>query len=311
MQRGFLKGVSMNKLYVMLGRHGDIMSILPLLYADFQKTGEKQSLMVAAECSPMLEGVGYVLPVIYNGPHYELDKAVTLAKTMSSEVVCCQVNGPKPEVRAHTYEAAGQEGARATSFQKEQWRVAGRLSEWDDCLPLVFDRRDKKREEVLLRKHGLIKRGYQKPLMLLALKSTSSPFAHSDELRKTVTDRFKDEYRIMDLPEAERIYDLLAIYEKASLLIAVDSAPLHLAWACRKLPVFALTQDKPSLWHGASWRPSHMWYSRYGDWPSRAKEMLQSITTINIYDMGYVKVWSDYQSNNCHAAAIPSTTAMA
>ena len=51
----------------------------------------------------------------------------------------------------------------------------------------MFDRRNPKREEALLRKHDLIKRGKQKPLMLLALNSKSSPFPYADLLRELVT----------------------------------------------------------------------------------------------------------------------------
>ena len=267
----------MTKLYVQLGRMGDIMSLLPLLYADFQKTGVRSGLMVAKEFASLLLGVGYVEGVIYDGPHYEIAKAVPLAKTIAKEVLCCQVNGPVAEIKKHTYKPAGQERAASSCFQKEQWSVAGRIKEWDDCLPLVFDQRDKKREIELLRKHDLIKRGKQKPLMLIALKSTSSPFPYVDVLRELVTLRFQDKYRILELPQAERIYDLLAIYDRASLLIAVDSAPLHLAWANRLLPVFAIAQDKPMLWNGSAWRPNHLWYCRYQDWPNRALNMLNSI----------------------------------
>jgi hypothetical protein len=293
------------KLYCQLGRYGDIMSLLPILYRDFQ-AGEKPSLMVAAEFKELLEGVSYVDVIQYEGPHYEIAKAVAQAKTLSTNVVCTQVNGPIEQVRDCTYAPAGQTGARATSYEKEMWRVSGNLQHWDDLLPLVIDRRDKKREEKLLRENDLLKRGKQKPLMLLALNSTSSPFPYADLLRELVTLKFGDTWRIMDLPKAERIYDLLAVYERAALLIAVDSAPLHLAWARRELPVFALTQDRPPnvastaldkmLWYGSPWRPNHLWYCRYNGWPKRAMDMLDAIAMLNYYNPEYpVQVWSEYE----------------
>jgi len=284
----------MTKLYIMLGRHGDICSILPLLYSDFQKTGEKQGLMVAAECASMLDGVGYVEPIVYQGPHYEIEKAVLKAHEICANVVCLQVNGPKEQVRDYTYKPAGTESAMSSCFQKEQWRVAGRIGEWDDCLPLVLDRRNTLREKSLLTKNGLLFRGKKKPLIVLALKSNSSPFPYADLLRELVTNRFKDTHRIIELPQAERIYDLLAIYERASLLIAVDSAPLHLAWACRKLPVFALTQDKPLLWNGSPWRPNHLWYCRYSDFPQRSVEMVECIDSLSwkYSKLDFVTVWN-------------------
>ena len=162
-------------------------------------------------------------------------------------------------------------------------------------MPLVIDVRDKKREEKLLRDNGMIVRGKKKPVILLSLGGSSSPFQHAELLRQLVTTRFAATHRILELPKAERIYDLLAIYERAALLIATDSAPLHLAWACRKLPVFALANDKPMLWHGSSWKPNHHWYCRYGDFPTRAMEMLWEIECLQhkIYDSA-IHVWSEY-----------------
>jgi hypothetical protein len=284
------------KTYVQLGRLGDVMNILPLLQADFQKTGEKPQLMIAAEYAPLLDGVSYVEPILHNGPHYELEQAITMAKIRSKEVVVTQVNGPAPIIREQVYLPTGSPNARATSFQKESWRVAGRLTQWDDLLPLTFDRRDKARETALLKKHDLGKRG-QKPLLLLSLKSNSSPFPYEDLLRELVTLKFADTHRVLELPQAERIYDLLAIYERAAALIVVDSAPLHLAWAERKLPVFALVQDKPLLWHGSSWRPNHVWYCRYRNWPVRAMEMIHAIASLQTRMSGapYLNVWSAYE----------------
>lgn len=303
----------MSKLYVQLGRAGDIMNILPLLWKDSQ-SGENPRLMVASEYAPLLDGVSYVDKVVYEGPHYELDKAVALAKTMATGVVVTQTNGPAEVVKEATYAAAGQTGAQATSFQKESWRVAGRLKEWDELYPLVFDLRDAVREDQLLQE-DYIRRGRKKPLLLLSLKGTSSPFPYSDLLRELVTAKFGLKYRVMELPQAERIYDLLALYERASLLIAVDSAPLHLAWAFRKLPVFALTQDRPMLWHGAAWRPNHLWYCRYHDWPDRAVEMCAAITSLDHpYSTDhFVTVWNSYGNTEHYAArqqVLPVKTGM-
>jgi hypothetical protein len=289
----------MTQIFVMLGRTGDILSILPLFYSTFQKTGEKQILMVAKEYATILEGVSYVTPVVYDGSHYEITKAVAFAKTMAEKVICLQVNGPVSEIKEHTYNGTH---AISTSFEKEMFRLAGRLGEWDDCLPLVFDQRDMEREKKLLRDNGLMFRGYKKPMILLSLKSNSSPFPYADLLKEFVTLKFGATHRIVELPQAERIYDLLGYYDRAELLIAIDSAPLHLAWACRKLPVFALTQDRPILWNGSPWRPNHLWYCRYHDWPERAVEMNETILSFepNRKSPDYVTVWSDYNNKTVY-----------
>jgi hypothetical protein len=285
------------------------MNILPLLYQDFLKTGEKSSLMVAGEFSPLLEGVSYVTPIVHPGPHYEIDIAAAKAREIAPAAIVTQVNGPPIAVKQQTYEKAGQDRARTTSFQKESWKVAGRLGQWDECLPLVFDQRDKAREQKLMDSCGVIpkRRGEKKPLILLALNSNSSPFPYIELLRFVLDKAFGVEYRLLDLPKAERLYDLLALYERAALLVAVDSAPLHLAWACRPLPVFAMAQDRPTLWHGASWRPNHLWYCRYHDWPKRAVEMMDAIACLASpsAQTDFVTVWNAYQDKG-HYPAWPS-----
>lgn len=291
----------MSKLWVQLGRVGDILNILPLLYADNRDDSTRCSprLLIAREFSPLLEGVSYVEKVIYEGPHYEVAKAMAQAEKITSfDVICTQVN--TSDAQTETYLASIAEAKtpteliirkdaianqrRATSFQKESWKVAGRLKEWDDNLLLVFDRRNPERENALLKANGFLDKRNKRPVMLLALEGNSSPFPYADLLRELVRGRFGEEYRILELPQAERFYDLLALYEQSALLIAIDSAPLHLAWACRNLPVFALTQDHPTLWHGSPWRPNHVWYCRYGDFPARAIEMVETI-----YNLGKIQ----------------------
>ena len=55
--------------------------------------------------------------------------------------------------------------------------------------------------------------------------------------------------RIVDLCDvrASRIYDLLGLFERASLLITGDTYALHLATAVPRLPVIALVNDNPFL----------------------------------------------------------------
>lgn len=269
------------KTYIQLGRIGDILNILPLLHADF-KRGEKQSLMVASEFSSLLEGVSYVDPVVYPGPHYEIGKAVDLAKTLGRPWVCVQTNGPLEACREFVWKPAGMEGNTCPSFQMEPYRACGRLKEWNDDLPLVFDRRDKEREAKLIERVLPKVRGPKKKLMLVHVDGISSPFPYKKLLMGLLEMKFSKQYRIVDLGKitAERFFDLLGLYELADVLVAGDSAPLHLAKACPTLPVVALTRDKPTLWNGSAWQPQHIAYCRYGDFPDRAFDVLRSIKNI-------------------------------
>lgn len=255
--------------------------------------------MVSKEYAGVLDGIIYADKIIYEGEHWDLDGAIDQAEADGGEIVVVQVNGPRESVMANTYKGADPKTTSgATSFAKESWRVAGRLHEWDNCWPLVIDSRSPEREAKLLADCLPRKAGRKKKLMLVSLGGNSSPFPYRQLLMLVLKFAFEKEYQIIELPKAERIYDLLALYEKASVLIATDSAPLHLAWACRSLPVFALVNDKPLLWHGSPWKPNHHWYCRYHDFPDRASEMVEGLEKLPefIYDGSSMHVWSEYES---------------
>jgi hypothetical protein len=279
------------------------LNLLPLCLADAQ-AGEVPIIVTTQPYAGLLDGVSYVERKIFDSGPHELDKAMGYATEKFGPATCTQVNGPGELVRRFTYEAAGQKSAVTTSWQKEMWKVAGRLPLWDTCPPLQFDRRDPVRETRLLRDVFPGKSLGRKPIMLLALDGKSSPFAHKALVRHLLKTTFGDSWRVVDVPKAARLYDLLALYEKAALLVAVDSAPLHLAWAARSLPVMALAQDKPLLWAGSSWRPNMVWYCRYGDWLDRWQEMLDVIShhPTPIPSNPELLVFSEYESRRNNAA---------
>lgn len=268
----------MSHTWVQLGRTGDILNILPLLYVE-ALAGNRQRLMVGREYAALLDGVGYVDRVVFDGEAWELRRAVEQASQLGTWL-CTQVNAGADDVREFVYGPAKMETSKTTSFQKEQWRVAGRLSKWDECLPLVFDKRDKDREAALLEEWMPSNR---KKYLLVASYGISSPFPYRELLMELVK---HCGYTVIDLSQvqAERFYDLLALYEKAFALVAIDSAHLHLAWACPRLPVLALANDKPLLWNGSSWRPNFEWYCRYSDFPMRSVSMVDKIRSMATLD---------------------------
>lgn len=291
------------KLYIQLGKTGDILNILPLLWLDAQ-AGNRSALMVAKDYAGLLDGVGYCDKVVFDGHAAELERAIVEARSWGwKELVCTQVIGPEETVRKCTYQPAGLAHAVTTSYQKEAWRVAGKLAHWDSLPPLVFDKRDAKREAALL---GPPRPGKKLPVILVAAESDSSPFPHKELLWYLLRHEFRTGYRLVDLStvKAERFYDLLVLFESAHCLVAVDSAPLHLAWACRNnLPVVALTQDQPLLWRGSAWRPNHVFYCRYGDFPKRCLDMLRVIGNLEPWECLFPKepcvvhVFNAYEGN--------------
>lgn len=279
-----------------LGRAGDILTVLPML----KGAKEKCALMVAEEYAGLLEGVSYVEPVIYKGPHYEIGNAVAQAEAEKRDWICTQVNGPMAAVAEFVYRRAGQDCAKTTSFQKEMFKVAGRLAEWDNNYPLIFDQRDPVREDKLCAEW--MKPG--KKYVLAALDGLTSPFPY----KALVLELLKHcGYSVLDLAQvkAERIYDLLGLYDRALCLVAIDSAPLQLARGCLTLPVLALANDSPLLWNGSSWRPNHWWYCRYRDFPLRAVEMIEAIREVGrfryktVHGNKVVHFWNAYAGEKC------------
>lgn len=266
--------------FIQLGKLGDVLNILPML----RMASEPQRLMVASDYFPALEGVSYVEPVEYRGLPHELDKATQAAAALGGPVVCTQVNAPRDLVREFTYKPAGLTNSVTTSFQKESWRIAGRLADWDDQPELLFDRRNHAREEELFNK--TVCRTYKRPIVLFYLGGISSPFPYAKLVRELIHLKFPDKkWTVVDLGEvkAHRFFDLLVLYDRAKLLISTDSAPLHLARACPNLPVMALANDQPSLWNGSPWRPNHVWYCRYRDFPVRGHEMIHRMDMTPIW----------------------------
>jgi len=263
--------------YLLLGRNGDLISALPFLKAEAD-ADTKPNLVCSNQHSQLFDGVSYVNAVPFDGGVHMLREGFEFAKSKFSAVKSLQVIGNTKDVEEITYRPAGQTSARMTSFVKEIWKLAGKMPLWDDVLPLVFDRRDKERESKLIQSVELGREGkWKKPLMLVSIEGHTSPFSYAKILRKVLQLAFGHKFTVLELPKAERIYDLLGLYELASVLIAVDSAPLHLARACPSLPVIALTNDKPMLWNGSSPQPNHIFYCRYSDFPNRIDEMLAVI----------------------------------
>lgn len=287
--------------YIQLGRIGDILNILPLLHADF-KRGERQCLMVASEFASLLEGVSYVDPVVYEGPHYEIGNAVIKATTLGRPWVCTQINGPVEACREFVWKPAKMEGNTCPSFQMEAYRACGRLKEWNDDLPLVFDRRNKEREAKLIERVLPKVRGPKKRIMLVHADGISSPFPYKKLLMGLLEMKYSKQFRIVDLGKitAERFFDLLGLYELADVLVAGDSAPLHLARALPGLPVVALTKDRPYLWNGSCWQPQHISYCRYHDFPERCFDVLSAIEEVDHFwsDANMVCVYNGYDTSD-------------
>lgn len=282
----------MDRLIIQLSKTGDLINALPLAYAA-HKSGQRVGIMTCKEFSSVLDGCSYVEPVIFDGNHWELDKAVEQAKKLCPNVVCTQTNGTKELIEKFSYEPAGQKHAVTDSFNREAYKLSGALGDWGK-IPLIFDRRNQEREDALKSEFLPVnRRGPKKRVILVAVDAASSPFPYRELLMELIQLKYKN-FAIVDLfkIKAERFYDLLALYESAHCLISVDTAHLHLAYAVPKLPVMALVQDSPTYWHGSAWRPSHRFHCRYSDFPKRATELFMAISQLdNERDVPFVHAY--------------------
>lgn len=232
------------KLYIELGRAGDIVNILPLLWRDHGQRAPA-NLLVAKEYLLLTQGCSYFQAAVYPGRHNEPDKALIWAKQNrhSETPVVCQVENNPHDSHQMT-----------DSYQKESWRLAGALDDFGRW-PLIFDRRNATRERALTDR---IRR--DKPMILFAGESISSPFPDAAPMLASLRARFS-EYDVVDLStvRAEHLYDLLALYEAAVLMISVDTVHLHLSRAC-KTPVIAIINNG---WLGSVPPPSTVKAIRY------------------------------------------------
>ena len=259
-----------------MGRAGDVLSSMAFLKHEAD-AGKRPVLVTSSPFHELLEGQTGCECLLYPGPAGDVAGATIYAKTLSSDVRVLHVQVTPEEIKTGKFK-----NIQTDSFEKEMWRLAGHFDLWKENLPLVFDNRSPEREAALMPDKVLTKQ----PTVLVALGGVSSPFKYRKLLTKLIELRFKKPWTVIDLTKikAHRLYDLLGLMDRARFLVATDSAVLHLARAVPTLPVVALMNDSPSLWHGSPWRPEHIWTCRYRDFPTRAVSMIEAMD--NLYHGG-------------------------
>lgn len=276
----------MSKCFVTLGRNGDICAVLPVVLDEYRKTKDLPHMMVARDYLPLLEGVTYCTPEPFDGDYSRLNAAVAQANAKFGNATPMQ-----------TYSSDGYMIHRnEDSFVKDMWRMGGKLDQFGK-LPLVFDRRNRDREEALVRKFD-----NGKPMILVCTSGISSPFPHVQQLNDLLKP-FQHTHQIVNFDDvkATRFFDLLALMERAHIMIGVDSGPLHLAYACRNiLPVIALVTHSPTLWHGCPEYPGQVLRIRYNEFSSRPAQetIVNTISNQSPVVRRLIHTYSDYVRND-------------
>ena len=246
------------KLFLILGRTGDILGALPIVQHEIA-SGRRACVMVSREYADVLDGVS-VDRIMWDRDWRQVRAAYESVRSSWPSIVVLQ-----------QYSTDGWPQYHATdSFIKEMYRIAGKLPLFP--LPLKFDRRDPQRES-----HWIAGLPMDKPIVLLATCGFSSPFPQCEELRKMIHDLNDAHVVDLDAIRAERIYDLLPLFERAACLVTVDSAMLHSAQATPRLPVIALIASNPSAWHGSPAYAGQRLRVRYSDFDRRKGDIIQTI----------------------------------
>ena len=220
--------------YMLLGAYGDICAMLPFFRMESRRRREPVTVIVSRVYADIFDGVSYVKPVIFSGHYY--DCAGALNQCRSSVVGHVEI--------LQCYGNNGMGERKTDSFVKEMWRLAGQPDAWDKY-PLVFDNRKFEREYNLC----LQEIDMTKPrLILVSSIGKSSPFPH--DLVELIENEFSD-CQVINLGEvkAEKPYDLLGLFDRAAMLVSIDTMHLHLARAS-SVPVIALRVDSPTPWQG-------------------------------------------------------------
>ena len=247
----------MSRIFIVLGKGGDVISCLPILQSESSQTGKKQVLMVSRQYLPIAQRCNFITPLVWEGSWQDLRGAVTLAKQQFSSVIVPQTFGKDFPIQHKT-----------ASFQLDQWQRAGFLDKWD-TLPLTLPRTRRSRSHAKDLING-------KPTILFGDHSQSSPFPHKEELAKLLQHHFGATHQILRLSgvQMEHPFDLLALYDAADLLVSIETMHIHLSKAT-DTPVIVLATDTPTKWHGSAASRRFKFYAHYGEWNQRKGELIE------------------------------------
>lgn len=221
------------KCVVLLGKYGDLINLAPAFQAMKARDGSPPIVMVSEAFGSVLDGLSYVIPwkvpldwkadvtraSIEAGHHYE---AIVPQEWLLSGVDVFPVNEQDIPTCQHL-----------------MWHRLGFNEQQMMSLEVEFDQRDLGREKQLASRVA----NWKKPVVLINLEGESCPFGFAPEVIQ-VLQPLRHLVDFVDLArvKADKIYDLLGLYERAAALITVDTATLHLA-GVGTIPYVALVND--------------------------------------------------------------------
>lgn len=256
--------------YVQTGKFGDIISILPILQDEFNRTGVKP-VLVTSEYGKPFEKLPFLEPVLLLREDWQnLPAFIKYAKRHFENVVVPQMFGTGMEFHR-----------KRASFQLDQWERCGAYDKWD-TLPLEIPRPF----------HGsklVLQHFNNKPTILYADYSQSSPFPFREELYDTLVENFPS-HQVVRLSSIRLpgLLDSLVLYDAAELIVSVETVFLHLLQAT-DTPGIALATDSPSYWHGSAGSRRFAFYTHYDEYKKHLGFMLKKAKAV----IGKKKVAAD------------------
>lgn len=229
---------------VLMCRYGDIINFLPA-YRELIKGVRNPYWIVHPDFESIFDGVSYVQHLVSNeDSHYPYRIANQTRRKFQRFVV--------PQV----FDLDNTLPHLTECFNKEMWNKVGLLHRWDD-LELVFDRRDRTREQSIIDAH-IPSNG--NPTVMVCWGGSSLPFKNPTPILKMIQDNYGGDVNILDVStlKAPRIYDLIGLMEKCSALVSCDTSLVHLAAAC-SIPVLLVNDSDDGF---ARARPRSNCYDR-------------------------------------------------
>jgi len=208
---------------IQLGRLGDIVNSLPIAF-DLHRQGHAVFWYVQREFAPLLQGVSYVTPVIWEGPLKSPGLAIDHAAAQGFDrVLAIQVeDNPQPSPQ------------KTRNYSTESWARAGYLDKYH-ILPCVFDRAQPPPEPW--------KPPGDKPILAYCLDARTSPYAQDlkRDMVRWLQEHFAADFALLPIGDPVWRPDALAVVlPQCKVLLSVDSFPLHMAYAAGT-PTIAIT----------------------------------------------------------------------
>jgi hypothetical protein len=225
---------------IQLARLGDIVNALPIAF-DLYRQGHRVSWYVCREFAPLLEGVSYVTPVIWDGPEDKPAEAIDDAKARGFDhILAIQCNGnPEPSPR------------KLRSFSTETWARGGYLDKYH-ILPCVFDRAQAP--------IGTWRPAGERPILAYCFDAKTWPYAQDlkRDMIQWLQENFGGDFALYPIgPSIGRPDALAIVLRQAKVLISLDSFPLHMGYAAGT-PTIAITTARG--WNASE--PRRNWIER-------------------------------------------------